>query len=555
MLLWNTMEWWKNKNGILQIYPRSYKDSNSDGVGDIRGIIEKLPYLKGSESSLNIDAIWLSPFYPSPMADFGYDVSDYMGVDPLFGTLDDFKELLHEAHKRKIAVMIDLVPNHTSSAHPWFKEAALDPVSPKRDYYFFREAHDDSPPNNWLSVFGGTAWTKEPNGSQYYLHSFLDKQPDLNWANPEVQDEFRKIVRFWCDLGIDGFRIDAINWLGKHPELIDEPENLDYIPDGNDPYGRLHHIYSQSTAYMDTYLNVLTSEVKKYPGKIMLFESYADHGFPEEIQMRRLYDVDPSVSAPFHFGGIAAGKSARKLAATILEGEKARDPLSASIYCFGNHDKPRLLSRVGPVAARSIALIQLCLPGIPVIYYGEDIGMSNVLIDSEHVLDPFEKQVPGIGLGRDIARTPMQWNPDPGAGFTKADKPWLPYADDYREVNVMVQQRDKNSFFWLYTHLLKLRSQYKTLRVGNYEEIFVNDDVYIYSVSHDNETFLVVANLSDHERTFNLPEEGEVLLHAKHPDKQRQPTTGLHEIDAWDAVLIRYDYRFRSMFGLYNVSR
>lgn len=549
------MDWWKNKNGILQIYPRSYKDTNADGVGDIRGIIDKISYLKGSPDSLNIDAIWLSPFYPSPMADFGYDVADFCDVDPLFGTLDDFKELLRVAHSRDISVMIDLVPNHTSIEHPWFKEAVMDPSSAKRDYYIFRDLRDETLPNNWLSAFGGSAWTKEPHGDRYYLHSFLDKQPDLNWANPVVQEEFRKIVRFWCELGVDGFRLDAVNWLGKHPDLPDEPTNPDYTVDGHNPYDALSHPYSQSAPERDAYLRVITETAKEYPRVIMLFESYVHDASSEAMQLRRLYDVDPTVSAPFHFGGISAGKSPTQLAKTIGAAHQARDSRSAVIHCFGNHDKPRLASRVGADAARVVALIQLSLPGIPVVYYGDELGEINAVVDAEHVKDPFEKQVPHSGLGRDIARAPMQWNAEDSAGFTDAKTAWLPVATDYRDVNVQSESRDPDSFYRLYKKLLKLRSTYGVLRDGEYSQVFVNDEVYMFSVSLGDETVLVAANLSDRAQAFDLPEKGAVLARAKRPSEPEQPTTTSYEMEPWDAVIVHYDQPLVSRPGLYDVSR
>ncbi|MEO5499154.1 MAG: alpha-amylase family glycosyl hydrolase, partial [Candidatus Saccharimonadales bacterium] len=368
------MDGWKNKNGILQIYPRSYRDANGDGVGDLPGIIETLSYIKGEPDSLNIDAIWLSPFYPSPMADFGYDIADYCDVDPLFGTIDDFKQLLHEAHERDISVMIDLIPNHTSNQHTWFKEALSDPDSPKRDYYIFRDGKETQPPNNWLSVFGGPSWEKVDGKNEYYLHSFLKEQPDLNWHNPAVQEEFRKIIHYWCELGVDGFRVDAIRWMGKDLTFNDEPVNP-HFKVGEDPYNELLHIYSQATPELDIYLKVLTDAAKEYPNRIILFEAYTDDDSPAESQLKRLYTIDPMVAAPFHFGGIQAARSPRLLAEVASTGKNATPIESLPFYCFGNHDKPRLIGRVGEDVAKAIALIQLTLPGVPVIYYGEEIGM------------------------------------------------------------------------------------------------------------------------------------------------------------------------------------
>lgn len=533
------MEWWKNRNGILQIYPRSFYDANGDGVGDLRGIIEKLDYVKGQPDSLGIDAIWLSPFYPSPMADFGYDISDYCDVNELFGSLDDAKELIAKAHERDIAIMIDIVPNHTSNQHPWFIEAINNPDSPKRDYYIFREGKDGGFPNNWHSVFGGPAWEHDERTGQYYLHSFLAEQPDLNWNNPEVQEEFKKILRFWIDLGVDGFRADAVRWMAKSPHFENDIET-DEFRNGNRQYWLLKHNHSRYGEKLDAYLRVMTQTVKEAGSKIILFEDYLDDHFDATDQIVRMYGIDPSVSAPFNFEVLESNGTARELAKIIANYELLTPNQSASVYCFGNHDKPRLISRLGSERARIVSFLQLTLPGLPVIYYGDEIGMQDAEIPEERIQDPYEKRVPGHGLGRDPARTPMQWNGNTHAGFTTAPQPWLPVEASYSETNVEAVRKDPQSLFTMFKKLLSLRSSSETLRKGLYHEAYVDDDLLMFARVRGEDQYLVVCNLSENERTVELPRHGEVVTGAKNVALTETKSENVTSIDPFDGVLIHF---------------
>lgn len=491
---------WQDVNGIYQIYPRSFKDTNGDGVGDIAGITEKLDYIKGAPGSLGIDAIWTSPFYRSPMADFGYDISDYYSIDPLFGDLEDFKTFVAQAHNRGIKVMVDYVPNHTSDEHPWFIASKSSRDNEKRDWYVWRDGKaDGSPPNNWLSVFGGSAWQLDELSGQYYLHSFLTKQPDLNWDNPEVRKAMTDVLDFWLTLGVDGIRADAVRWLSKDTKFRDNLPNPDY-KEGEDPYhAQLQH-HSRYGKNLFAYLKEITAVVKRYPDRIILFEDYPDRHFSAEEQYTALYSVDPEVAAPFNFQGMKTPYGARSFSNFIDKFEELIGSTLRPFYCFSNHDKSRLVSRVGQKQARLVGMLQLTLPGIPVVYYGDELGMHDVPIAKDQVRDPFEWQTGGRGLGRDPARTPMQWSAEENAGFTTG-KPWLPIADDFMTVNVESQRKDVHSSFVMYRTLLELRHS-SALHLGTYEEWEgTNDQVFGYARQSEYEKLLVLLNMSDSAAT------------------------------------------------------
>jgi len=486
---------WQDVNGIYQIYPRSFKDTNGDGVGDIAGITEKLDYIKGSTSSLGVDAIWTSPFYRSPMADFGYDISDYYSIDPLFGDLEDFKVFISEAHDRNIKVMVDYVPNHTSDEHPWFIASKSSRDNDKRDWYVWRDPKPDgSPPNNWISVFGGSAWEFDEESGQYYVHSFLTKQPDLNWDNPAVRKAMMDVLDFWLELGVDGIRADAVRWISKDSLLRDDIPNEEFKT-GEDPFNALIHRYSRYGESLFDYLKEMAATVEKHPDRIILFEDYIDNHLDLHEQYADFYAVNPSVAAPFNFEGMHTAYSARAFRSYIDDFQKMLTSEQRPFYCFSNHDMPRLASRFGEKQARLIALLQLTLPGIPVVYYGDELGMHNVEIPPEAVQDPFEKQTQ-LGLGRDPERTPMQWSDEENAGFTTG-KPWLPLASDYKERNVESESTNSDSLFSMYRTLLELRRS-SALRTGVYDEWSdSNDSVFGYTRQSEYEKLLILLNMSD----------------------------------------------------------
>lgn len=499
----STDEPWFRQAVLYQIYPRSFYDSNNDGIGDLNGITKKLNYLSGDSDSLGVSAIWISPFYPSPMADFGYDVSDYRGVDPIFGTLDDFKRLLKAAHQHHLKVIIDFVPNHTSDEHPWFKEARMSRDNPKRHWYVWRDPADGgSPPNNWLSEFGGPAWHYDESTGQYYLHSFLAKQPDLNWDNPEVRKAMNDSLRFWLDMGVDGFRVDAVLWLSKDPDWRDDPPHPDYHPDRDDPTASLNPIYSRRGPHLFEYLHEMAETIRAYPDTFMVTEAYPRQWDNTDAYLHFYENIDPEVSAPFNFEAISSPWDAKEFKHIIDNFQSSLKDGYLPIYCFGNHDQPRLAGRHGGGAARTAAMLQLTLPGMPVIYYGDELGMTDGEVPPNKVQDPFEKQVPGKGLGRDPERTPLLWNNKKNAGFTKGE-PWLPVNPNYVDINIERQQIDPKSSLNLYRSLLKLRASSRALYSGDYSSLKTPDNVFGFHRQFRNERIKILLNFSD--QTIALP--------------------------------------------------
>jgi alpha-glucosidase len=463
--------WWQS-GVIYQIYPRSFNDTTGSGIGDLAGVIEKLDYLS---QILGVDAIWLSPFYPSPMADFGYDVANYMDVHPLFGDLHIFDELVLQAHRRGIKLIIDFVPNHTSDQHPWFVASRASRQDAKRDWYVWRDARPDgSPPNNWLSVFGGSAWEWDAATDQYYLHSFLKEQPDLNWRNPEVKKAMFDVVRFWLERGVDGFRIDVAHLIMKDPELRDNPPNTAHehqIHKSMGAYDSQIHLYDKGHpdvhAVYRQFRQILDEYSLRQPrvsvGEIHIFDwpvwaSYYGENL-DEIHM------------PFNFTLLGVEWQAGVVRSLVDELEAILPSGAWPNYVLGNHDEPRLASHFGKEAARTAAMLLLTLRGTPTLYYGDEIGMTDVPIPAPKMQDPWGKRVPG--MGRDPQRTPMQWTSDLNAGFSDADPEalWLPLSPDYREINVAVELNDPQSMLNFYHDLLSYRRTHLSLQAGAYQPL------------------------------------------------------------------------------------
>ena len=495
---------WLHDSVIYQIYPRSFRDANNDGVGDLSGIIDKLDYLNGRPDSLGITAIWLSPFYTSPMKDFGYDITDFCNVDPLFGGLNDFNRLVSEAHRRGIRVLIDFVPNHTSNEHPWFVGSRSSKSDLKRNWYVWRDPKQDgSPPNNWLSAFGGSAWELDQTTKQYYLHSFLTHQPDLNWDNLEVREAMHGVLRFWLNLGIDGFRVDAAYCISKDPEFRDDPLNRMYRPDrGDDPHRALVHRYSQHGPQLFNYLEGLAEVLKSYQDKFMIIEAYPDDPLTADQYYTKFYQlVDPSVGAPLNFEAFFTDWRAVDFENFITKFQNAMHPSYVPVYCFGNHDHSRIASRIGEAEARTAAVLLLTLPGMPVIYYGDELGMRDGSIRNDQVVDPFGRNRSQFDFGRDPERTPFPWNNGFQAGFTTASSSWLPVNKDYYEKNVISELADRSSSLQLYRSLLEFRLQSEALRYGEYRPLHIdNNDVFGYVRSTKDQEVTVLLNFS------NLPQ-------------------------------------------------
>ncbi len=481
----NAKVWWRH--GIFyQIYPRSFQDSDGDGVGDIAGIIGRLPYLV----ALGIDAIWLSPIFPSPMADFGYDISDYTGIDPLFGTLGDFDRLVAAAHTAGLKVILDLVPNHTSDRHPWFIESRSSRDNPKRDWYIWRDPRaDGSAPTNWLSEFGGSAWQFDPGTRQFYYHAFLAQQPDLNWRNPDVRRAMYDAMRFWLRRGVDGFRVDVIWHMIKDAQFRDNPPNPDFR-EGRPPHERILSRYTTDQPEVHEIIAEMRRVIDEFDSRVLIGEIY----LPVERLVAYYGKNLAGAQLPFNFALLSAPWNARAIEKIISDYEGALPPGAWPNWVLGNHDRPRVASRVGQDQARVAAMLLLTLRGTPTLYYGDEIGMHQVAIAPDRVRDPFEKNVPGIGVGRDGCRTPMQWDATSNAGFSTA-LPWLPLPDDYPHANVVNLEADARSILSLYKALIGLRKRLSPLVAGAYVPLAAQGDLLLYRRQDEAKTITVALNL------------------------------------------------------------
>lgn len=487
---------WGNRV-IYQIYPRSFKDSNHDGIGDLNGITQKLDFIK----DLGIDAIWLSPIYRSPMRDFGYDISDHYDIDPIFGTSEDFDNLIKQSHELDIKVLMDFVPNHTSTDHPWFVQSKSSKDDPKRDWYIWRSSQKRGKvPNNWLSQFGGSAWELDKTTGEYYLHTFDVSQPDLNWRNPEVVHEIQNVMRYWLNRGVDGFRVDVAYYLFKDPFFRDEPKNPLYI--GHKlHYDSLSHIYTIALPETLSMIKVLNNVVNEFPDRFMVCEIYT---FLHEIV--NLYKIiDHKSFAPFNFSLMSLPWNAPDQKKFIDEFDKAVGEHYFPTYVLGNHDQPRIATRLGDNSARLAAMLQLTLRGIPFIYYGEELGMGNVKIPKEKVKDPMAVKLKINNFGRDPVRTPMQWDNSEFGGFSEVD-PWLPLEKEFKTKNVRAQENDKKSFLNLYKSLIKIRKSRPSLSEGKYIPLdFKNKNVLGFIRQKFQEKTLVLANFSQEDQSITLP--------------------------------------------------
>jgi alpha-glucosidase len=503
--------WWQT-GVIYQVYPRSFMDSNADGIGDLPGITARLDYLV----ELGIDAVWLSPFYPSPMADFGYDVSNYTDVEPDFGTLADFDALVAAAHARGLKVIVDFVPNHSSDQHAWFIESRSSRDNPKRDWYYWRDAKPDgSPPNNWLGVFGGSAWEWDELTGQYYLHGFLKEQPDLNWRNPEVKAAMLDALRFWLERGVDGFRIDVAHRIMKDPDLRDNPPN----PNNNGfkamgEYGSLLDIHSQGHPDVHGVYQEVRALLDSYSAEHPRFSVGEIHDFDWHSWATYYGQNNDELHMPYNFQLLFADWTPQAFQ-QIIESLEAAIPNGAwPNYVLGNHDEHRLASRRGK-AARAATLILLTLRGTPTIYYGDELGMSDVEIPPELEQDPWGKRVQGIGVGRDPERTPMQWDASPNAGFSAVGvQTWLPIAPDYAQVNVEAERHDPQSMLAFTQRLLALRRATPALQLGDYQTVQQdNTACLVYAREYNGQRWLVTVNFSDAPQTVRLEGlEGEIKL-------------------------------------------
>jgi alpha-glucosidase len=471
--------WWKSAV-VYQIYPRSFCDTDGDGVGDLEGIRRHLDHLE----SLGVDAIWLSPFFTSPMKDYGYDVADYCGVDPLFGNLDDFDRLLHEAHARGIRVLIDWVPNHTSDLHPWFVESRSSRDNPRADWYWWRDGTPDEPPNNWIAAFtGGPAWTWDDTRQQWYLHNFLAEQPDLNWRNPDVVAAMHDTLRFWLDRGVDGFRIDVVHLLGKDEELADLPlDERGHPPIAAHDYDDTHEI-----------LRGIRRVLEEYPGeRTMVGEVY----LLSTALVAKYYGDGDELHMSFNFPPLFAPWKADRWRKRIDRVIEEFDPRGAwPTWVLSNHDNPRHRTRYGSEArARAAALLLLALRGTPFLYAGEELGLEDALVPGERVLDPG---------GRDGCRAPIPWTREAHHGWGTND-PWLPWPPDPSERSAEAMAADPGSILHLYRALLAARRGSDALRVGDFAWLDTPDGVLAFERRSGDDRRVVVVNFTDSPQTVEL---------------------------------------------------
>jgi len=509
------MAWWKT--GIVyQIYPRSFYDSGGDGIGDLAGITAKLDYLQW----LGVDALWLSPIFPSPMKDFGYDVSNYIDIHPLFGSLSDFDHLLQQAHARGLKVLLDFVPNHTSDQHAWFIESRSARDNPKRDWYIWRDAKPDgSPPTNWQAYFGGSAWEWDDTTQQYYMHNFLKEQPDLNYRNPAVLAAMIDQVKFWLDRGVDGFRVDVIDRMLKDDHFRDNPPNPDYVEGRDNPMWSQLRLYSENRPGIHDVIAQFRALFDQYTDRVMIGEiAYSTD--PEAIVGFYQDNGRELIHLPFNFALILLPWNAQAVRQFVDVYEASIPPDGQPNYVMGNHDMNRLASRIGEAQARIAVMMMLTLRGTPFIYQGEEIGMTDGELTPDQYQDP---QGINTGVSRDFERTPFHWSAEPNAGFSTGT-PWLPIASNYATVNVESEKRDPHSMLNLYRALIIHRRLSPALLFGVYKSLPSPNGTFVYTRQHQGERLLIALNFTDQPQTVMSGVSGIGELHlSTHLDKRLTP--------------------------------
>ena len=501
-------EWWQGAV-IYQIYPRSLMDSSGDGIGDIPGIIDKIDYI----ASLGVDAIWVSPFFRSPMKDFGYDISDYRDIDPLFGNLADFDQLIETAHSAGIKVIIDQVLSHTSDQHPWFQQSRLDRDNDKSDWYVWADANEDGgPPNNWLSIFGGGAWQWEPRRGQYYLHNFLDSQPDLNYHNPAVQQQMLEEVEFWLKRGVDGLRLDAINFCFHDAQLRDNPPKPVSERKGrgfreDNPYAFQYHYYNNTQPENIAFLEQLRSLLNRYPGTVALGEISSEDSLST---MAEYTQGDKRLHTAYSFELLVDDFSADYIRETVSTLESRMNG-GWPCWAVGNHDVTRVMTRWGkqqqnnPQLAKLINAVLLSLKGSVCSYQGEELGLTEADIPFEQLQDPYGVAFWPNFKGRDGCRTPMPWdNSENHAGFSQ-NNPWLPVAEEHRGISVDQQNNDPDSVLNHYRQWIKWRHQTPAIREGDIEFIDAGEKLLMFVRQHQDQKILMCFNLDESRCEVDIP--------------------------------------------------
>ncbi|MGH8871856.1 MAG: alpha-amylase family glycosyl hydrolase [Acidimicrobiia bacterium] len=529
--------WWKEAV-FYQVYPLSFADSDGDGYGDLEGVISKLGYLK---NTLGVDALWLSPFFRSPMSDWGYDISDHTDVDPIFGDLSTAERLIEEAHRIGLRVIVDYVMNHTSDHHAWFLDSRSSRDSPKRDWYVWRDPRPDgSPPTNWVSVFSGPAWTFDEATGQYYRHTFLPDQPDLNWRNPEAVEAMLDVARFWLERGVDGFRVDAAHQMMKDPlERDNPPAPHDYARPYKDmgEYDSFLHLYDYGHPDVHEVHRAFRKVLDTYPqdpvsvGEIHIFDMFEWASYYGEA-----FD---QLHMPFNFQLMASVWDAPSIRA-VVESILWNVPVGGwTNWTLGNHDEMRLVTRLGDRYTGIAATLLLTLRGSPFLYYGDELGMREATVDRGHRRDPWGHAVDY--LSRDGARTPMQWTPGPNAAFSNgvSATPWLPVENGYRRLNVETELADPGSPLNLYRRLLDLRRRSSALRRGSYlTHPGSTETVLAYRRESDDETMTVALNFGEEEATVSLGA-GTVVFSTADPARSDRAQNGLR-LTPFEGVVVSH---------------
>ncbi len=513
-------EWWKTAV-FYQIYPRSFCDTNGDGIGDLPGVTGRLDDLK----SLGVDAVWLSPVFESPQFDFGYDTSDYERIDSIFGTENEMDELIEAAHKRGIRVILDLAVNHTSHWHPWFRESRSSRDNPKSNWYLWHEGRGRTfrrPPNNWKSAFGGSGWEWDRVRGQYYFHSFLKEQPDLNWRNPEVKKAVFAAVKKWLDRGVDGFRLDVANCYFKDMDHRSNPFRRGPTPR---PYDLQAHLYDRDRPETHDLLRELRILLDDYPGRMMVGEILAEKPGNPGLAASYLGNGENELHLAFDFSSLFARWDAKEFHRVITDWYNAMPPDNGwPAFFFNNHDNRRSITRYAKgrateSRARVLAALLLTLRGTPFLYYGEEIGMSNVRLRRKELQDPVGRKYWPFHSGRDGARTPMQWNTRPNAGFTDG-QPWIRIPENARSVNLEMQEKDMSSLYHFYRDLIAIRKESPALLDGDWTSVKDGSaGVLAYGRKSGNQKIIVVLNFTGKPVKFHTEEHGnwKVLFSSQRP--------------------------------------
>jgi alpha-glucosidase len=493
--------WWE-RAVFYQVLPISFQDSNGDGKGDLPGFLSRIDYLRW----LGVDAVWMTPFYPSPFLDLGYDIADFCNVDPMFGTLADFDRVVAELHAHGIKLIIDFVPNHTSNKHPWFVQSRASRENAKHDWYLWADANDDGgPPNNWMSRFGGSAWQWDETREQYYYHSFLLEQPDLNWGNAAVRAAMADVLRFWMRRGVDGFRVDAAAVLAKDDLLRDDPP----APNSADkpPPQRLNHVFTDDRPKAMTYLEDIRAVIDEFDHRVLAGEVQG-----KIDRIGHFYgSARPRLHLPLNFALLDSAWDALSLQGTIDAYFNAIPDKAWPDWPIGGHDKARIAGKLGQPQARVLAMLALTLRGTPFFFAGDELGMEPVRIPDKKVHDPFERLVPGYGLNRDAERAPMRWDAGENGGFTSGE-PWLPMGDDVGARNVARLMEDPRSLLNLYRRLIALRLREPALTSGDYQPLRSRNDILMYKRVGGGSEILVALNTVHQPRKCPWQGIGSLLL-------------------------------------------